>query len=122
MRRILLIDDEPGLTRLLRMHLEKSGLYEVEEENNSLKAMAHIREFQPELIFLDLIMPGKGGDEIAAALDNDIFLNEIPVIFLTSIVTREDTQGDITNISGRQFLAKPVKASELLEVAQRMLW
>ena len=52
-KRILLVDDEPFLTTLLRMNLEDTGQYEVREENNSLKALDVIKEFMPDLILLD---------------------------------------------------------------------
>jgi len=57
MQRILLIDDEKSFTQMLKLNLEMSGLYEVREENRGVHALAAAREFAPDLVFLDIMMP-----------------------------------------------------------------
>ena len=60
-RKILLVDDEAGFTQLLKMNLEKSGDFEVTIENDSTKAIATARSFQPDVVLLDVVMPGMDG-------------------------------------------------------------
>ena len=66
--RILIVDDEKVTTRLLRMTLEQSGKYEVRAENDSKGVVAAAIEFKPDLILLDVIMPGLDGGDVAVAL------------------------------------------------------
>ena len=56
-KRILVVDDEPSITRLLRLSLEQAGEYEVATEDVSKAALAAVEEFQPDLILLDVMMP-----------------------------------------------------------------
>ncbi|MEP6809920.1 MAG: response regulator, partial [Chthoniobacterales bacterium] len=56
-KRILLIDDEPNVTHPMKVSLEHSGAYLVHEENHASQALETARRFQPDLIFLDVMMP-----------------------------------------------------------------
>ena len=58
-KRILVVDDEPSITRLLKLNLEQTGDYEVATENSPKAAVAAAEEFQPELLLLDVVMPGR---------------------------------------------------------------
>src|SRR5919109_851520 len=64
--RILIVDDEPAFTRLVKLALEQDGYYEVQEENHGRHALAAALEFRPDLVLLDVIMPDMGGAEVAA--------------------------------------------------------
>jgi CheY-like chemotaxis protein len=120
-KRILLVDDEPALTRMMRLNLEQTGRFDVREENRGANALAAAREFMPDLIFLDVMMPDMGGDEIAEQLDEDPQLQRITYVFLTAIVTKRETGRGAAEISGKTFLAKPVKRDELLAVVDQLI-
>jgi CheY-like chemotaxis protein len=120
-KRILLVDDEPALTRMMRLNLEQTGRFEVREESHGSNALAAAREFRPHLIFLDVMMPDMGGDEIAEQLDEDPQLSRIPYIFLTAIVTKRETGTGAAEIAGKTYLAKPVKREELLSVVDGLI-
>jgi CheY-like chemotaxis protein len=120
-KKILLVDDEPALTRMLRLNLEQTGRYEVREEHRGADALRAAREFRPDLIFLDVMMPDMGGDEIAEQLKQDPELSKIKYAFLTAIVTKRETGAGATEISGEIFIAKPVKRDELLAAVQELL-
>jgi CheY-like chemotaxis protein len=120
-KKILLVDDEAALTRIMRLNLEQTGRFEVREENRGANAIRTAREFQPDLIFLDVMMPDMGGDEIAEQLDDDPRLRGIKYVFLTAIVTKNETGVGAAEISGKTFLAKPVKRDELLAVVDELL-
>jgi CheY-like chemotaxis protein len=119
--RILLVDDEPAFTRVMRNYLEDTGLYEVRMENVSTKVIAAAREFQPHLILLDVIMPDLDGGEIASRLKADAALKHIPIVFLTAVVSKDDVSSRGSVIGGNSFLAKPVDASELIACVEREL-
>lgn len=120
-KKILIVDDEPSLTRMMRLNLEQTGKYEVREENRGSNAIYTARDFKPELIFLDVMMPDMGGDEIAELLDRDPDLNGVKYLFLTAIVTKQETGSGSAEISGKTFLAKPVTRDELLSVVEKYL-
>jgi CheY-like chemotaxis protein len=120
-QRILLVDDEPGITHMLRLNLEQTGRFEVLEENRGSHAIAAAQAFRPDLIFLDVMMPDLGGEEVAERLREDPDLCDTRFVFLTAIVTKEETGGGAANISGNIFLAKPVRRQELLDVVTLFL-
>lgn len=120
-KKILLVDDEAALTRMLRLNLEQTGRYEVREENRGTNAVRAAREFRPDLIFLDVMMPDIGGDEVAEQLKQDPELSKIKYAFLTAIVTKRETGTGAAEISGETFLAKPVKRDELLAVVEQLI-
>ena len=64
-RRILIVDNDKNTTHLVKILLEKTGRYVVLEENDSTRAHQAARNFRPDLIFLDVVMPGRDGGEIA---------------------------------------------------------
>ena len=104
-KRIFIVDDESGFTRLLKLTLEKSGNYEVLEENDGTKAWLKAREFKPDIIFLDIVMPKIDGGDVAQQIRSDPMLAKVPIIFLTAIVSRSESKQDI---GGFPFLSKPV--------------
>lgn len=121
MKKILVVDDEAGLTRLVKANLERTGRFEVRTENEGAKAIEAARQFRPDLIFLDVMMPDVSGADIAAALREDPQLRNIPHVFLTAIVTRDETLATSSQIGGHLFLAKPVKTEQLIAVIEKVL-
>ncbi len=120
-KRILVVDDEPVLTRMVKMNLERTGKYEVRTVNQGAMALKAAHEFMPNLIFLDVMMPDMSGDEVSQQLREDPVLAGIKVIFLTAIVTRAETSAMGGEIGGNEFLAKPVKTEELVATIERVL-
>ncbi len=120
-KRILVVDDEPALTRMVKMNLERTGDYEVRTENQGAKVVTAVREFWPDLILLDVMMPDMSGDEVSQQLREDPVLAGIKVVFMTAIVTKEETSEMGGNIGGNEFLAKPVKTEELIATIERLL-
>lgn len=120
-KKILVVDDEVVLTKMVKLNLERSGNYEVRTENKGSKALQAAREFKPDLIFMDVMMPDMSGDEAIAQIREDQELSSIPYIFMTAIVTKAETADMGNNIGGNEFLAKPVKTQELIEAIERVL-
>ncbi len=120
-KKIMLVDDEPALTRMMRLNLEQTGRFDVREVNRGSEALPTARTFKPDLIFLDVMMPDMDGDVIAEQLQEDPELKHIRYVFLTAIVTKRETGQGAAQISGQTFIAKPVKRDELLAVIDQML-
>ena len=113
-RRILLVDDEVGITRGLAMYLTENGDCEVRVENKGSRAVAAAREFRPDLIFLDIVMPDAEGGTIAAEIGGDAVLRGTPIVFLTALLSRREAGGAVAHIGGHPFLAKPVDPDTVL--------
>ena len=112
-RRILIVDDDRDSTHLVKILLEKIGSYCVLEENDAAKAYQSARNFRPDLILLDIMMPERDGGDIAAQIDADPGLQETPIIFLTALVTKAEAKAGF-HIQGHPVLAKPVNIWELI--------
>ena len=80
---------EAGITHLLKLLLEAKGEYDVRTESSGLRALAAAREFTPDLILMDVVMPGMSGADVAANLRKDPALKTIPLVFLTGTVQGE---------------------------------
>lgn len=100
---------------MVKLNLEKTGAFEVREENKATYALAAAREFKPDLILLDVVMPNMDGGDVAGQIHNDKHLKGIPVVFLTATVSkREAGPGGLTS-GGSLFLAKPVTLETLIK-------
>ena len=119
--RILLVDDEVALTRLLKLNLEHTGRYEVCAENAGKRALDTARQFRPDLVLCDVVMPDIGGGDVAAQLREDPRLADVPLVFLTAIVSKEEADKRGGTIGGHPFLAKPVAMEDLLACIERHL-
>lgn len=119
--RILVVDDEPNLSDLVRFFLEKTQRYEVRVVNRSAQAVAAARDFQPHLVLLDVDMPGKDGGDVANEIDADPILHGTPVLFLTSLVARAETRSGIADRGGMRFLPKPVDPAVLVQTVDALL-
>jgi CheY-like chemotaxis protein len=113
-KRILVVDDEPSVTRNLKLNLESAGDYEVLGENQAPDVLSAVRIFRPDLILLDVMMPGMDGGGVAARIRADPLFRETPIIFLTAIVSNEETDGHEMISGAETFLAKPVDIEELI--------
>jgi CheY-like chemotaxis protein len=110
--KVLIVDDEPGFTKLVKLTLERSGNYKVLEQNDGSQAWLTARDFRPDIIFLDVVMPKADGGEVAQQIRSDPLLEHVPVIFLTAIVSQRESHHEF---GGFPFLAKPVSIQTIKE-------
>ena len=113
-RRILLVDDEPAFTRLLRLNLERLGRYELWEANDSRDVLETARAFRPDVILMDLAMPDPDGSALAADLHNDPDLRRVPVLFLTALASGETVRPQGLGMGRRTYLPKPIDLRRLV--------
>lgn len=98
---------------MIKILLEKTGHYLVLEENDAGRAHESARDFRPDLILLDMVMPQIDGRDIAAQIDTDPELQRTPIIFLTAVATNADAKAGIS-FQGHPVLAKPINIRELI--------
>jgi CheY-like chemotaxis protein len=119
-RRVLIVDDDPASTHLVKVLLERAGAYVVLEENDAAKAFETTRNFRPDVILLDIMMPQTDGAEVAAQIDADPELQSTPIIFLTALVTEPETKAGL-RIEGHRSVAKPINIPELINQIEQCL-
>src|SRR5207245_11115470 len=119
-RRILIIEDDRKSTNLVKILLEKAGSYLVLEENDATKAHQSARNFRPDVILLDIMMPKTDSAEVAAQIEADPELQGTPIIFLTALVTRPETNTGL-RIEGHRSLAKPINIPQLIDHIEESL-
>ncbi len=117
--RILIVDDEPSFIRLLKLVLENTGRYSVRQENDAVKALEVAREFQPDLILLDSVMPKIDGVSVAQALRADAQFGRTPILFLSATVAEKN--GFAAQIAGFPALSKPIAVQELIKAIEENL-
>ena len=120
-KRILVVDNESSFTHLLKLNLEQTGGYEVKEENDAKRILASTLEFKPDLVLLDIMMPGTSGAHAAAQLKENERLKNIPVVFVTAMVSKQETTSQGGIIGGNFFVAKPVGTRELVDCIEKQL-
>ena len=120
-KKILVVDDEPTITRLLKLNLENTGAYVVREEQAGSKAYAAARDYKPDLILLDVMMPDMDGGDVAAQLQADPLLKGIPLIFLTAAVRKEELTASGGMIGGFPYIAKPLDIKGVLAAIEKKL-
>ncbi|MFH0877062.1 MAG: response regulator [Candidatus Omnitrophota bacterium] len=118
-KKILLIDDEKDFCFFTKNNLEATGQYVVTTCSDSSKAVDLIKGLQPDLILLDVLMPEIDGPGVAASLKEDEKTKNIPIVFLTAVITEKEARQSQNLIAGWPFIAKPVQIKELVEVINR---
>ena len=120
-KRVLVVDDDVNLSRLSAAILESSGRYEAIIVNDSARAIATAVQFQPHAMLLDVDMPGLSGGDLARYASENSRLRNVPILFLTGLLTHDDTEHGPIDSGGQQFLAKPVDPQELLTCMNSLL-
>jgi CheY-like chemotaxis protein len=119
--RVLVIDDEPGFTRMIKLNLEGTGRYLVETLNESRKAFELARDFAPQIILLDVVMPEQDGGDVALNLRNRSATKDIPIIFVSAMVSQAESKKGFYQSGGEHFLAKPVDTGTLCGAIETVL-
>lgn len=114
-KKILLIDDEEDFTFFVKKNLEQTEEFEVIVANDGAKGIELVTKVKPDVILLDIVMPNTSGPDVAEFLLHNPQTKQIPLIFLTAVVTKEETGIDlIKEIGGHNFIAKPVDTQTLI--------
>lgn len=120
-QRILVVDDEPAISGLLFHYLTRTQRFIVRTENRPGRALSAARQFLPDLILLDVDMPGLSGGDLANEFEADLSLHRVPILFVTSLVSQGEAGEGILIFHGRRFLSKPVSAPALIAAVDSIL-
>jgi DNA-binding response OmpR family regulator len=116
--KVLVADDDPVILRLIQVNLALEG-FEVETATRGEDALAKAREVEPDVILLDVMMPGMTGWEVAQRLKQEGETSHIPVVFLSARTQDEDRRkGQELGVSA--YVSKPFDPVELVDTIRRL--
>jgi CheY-like chemotaxis protein len=118
MGRVLVVDDEPDVLLLCRLNLQQRG-HELLEAADGSTALALARDRHPDVIVLDLMLPGISGYDVLEALQRDEVTTDIPVLVLTAKSLRADRERS-HGLGASAFLTKPFLPNELCEMVDSL--
>ncbi|MFK7910035.1 MAG: response regulator [Akkermansiaceae bacterium] len=120
--KVLIVDDEEAITQMLELNLTATGNYEVLTTNESLKAKQLASEFLPDLLLLDVVMPGLDGGDVLREIRSIPELSQVPAIMVTALVSNmEINQEDVVATGDCVMLPKPVRLAKLVETMEMVL-
>ena len=117
--KVLLVDDEKSFTSLLKINLEQTGRFEVRTENWGEDAFPAAKEFRPDIVLLDIIMPRTPGGNVVAQFEADPELKDIPIVFLTAAIQRSTVVAHDGIICDHPCIAKPASVDEIIEAIEK---
>ena len=120
-QKILIVDNDPELTDLLKIALETIGRFTVQSENDPGRAVDAARAFAPHLIVMDVKMPALDGADVAIRLRAEPSLSETPVIFLTGTVTVPQIVTHGHQPGALRFLPKTMPLESLVAIIREIL-
>jgi DNA-binding response OmpR family regulator len=118
-RKILIVDDEPQILRLLASRL-RANHYEVIAASDAPQGFRAANEERPDLILLDIRMPGKDGPSLFGNLKESSLTSDIPVIFITAY-PQKNVRENVLALGAVDFIAKPFNAEDLLRKVEKAL-
>ncbi len=119
MAHILIVDDSPTDAYLVKNILESHG-YQTYEASSGEDAITKAQELKPNLILMDVVMPGLNGFQVTRKITKDPNTSSIPVIIISSKNMDSDKAWGLMQ-GAKEFLVKPIKQKELLEVVAKFL-
>ncbi len=118
-KKVLLIEDEPNIIEAVSFILSRAGL-DVKTHSNGHDAVDAVRARDPDLVILDIMLPGKNGFDILQDIRADADLADLPVLMLTA--RGQDKDRELAKRFGAsRFMTKPFSNAEVLEVVRDMV-
>lgn len=115
--KILIVDDEKDIRKLVGIYLKKQGYKTLEAENGQMAIDIMKEHSDIDLVIMDIMMPGMSGTESCAAIRE---FSSVPVLFLTA-KTQEPDKNEAYDIGGDDFLSKPFEQSELIRKVKALI-
>ncbi|MBP3531302.1 MAG: response regulator [Thermoguttaceae bacterium] len=113
-RKVLVVDDDRDLVELLVDVLERDGRFETRAVNNGFEAGMTVKDYRPDLIILDVMLPDINGKDVCLRVRNDKSLEAVKIICVSGMV-EEDKIEELHRAGANEFLAKPFETERLIE-------
>ncbi|MEQ8846160.1 response regulator [Botrimarina sp.] len=119
-RKLLIVDDDVDLVDLLVDHFERDGRFEVRSVNNGFEAGMMIKEFRPDLVVLDVMLPDINGMEVCKLVRGDKTMDDVKIVCISGMV-EEDRIQQLRNAGADEFLKKPFDVDTLMQRVCQLL-
>jgi CheY-like chemotaxis protein len=116
--RILIVEDHPTMREAMRLVLEGEG-FDIDEASDGDQALAAVHEEAPDLVLLDMSIPGTAGPDVLAAVKNDPATSEVRVIVVTA--TGEEGRAAAMAGGADHYFTKPFSPIALLQAVEEVL-
>lgn len=113
-RKALIVDDDPELVELIRDVLEADGRFEVRVANNGFDAGMMTKEYRPDIIVLDVMLPDINGKEVCQRVRSDSTMDDVKIICISGMV-EQDKVADLKEAGADDFMQKPFEVEALVE-------
>jgi len=113
-RKILVVDDDRDLVELITDALERDGRFEVRSVNNGFEAGMLVKEYRPDLIVLDVMLPDINGREVCKLVRSDSTMDGVKIVCISGMV-EEDKIQDLRAAGANDFMHKPFEVDKLIE-------
>jgi excisionase family DNA binding protein len=113
-RKVLIVDDDIDLVELISDVLERDGRFEIRTANNGFDAGMVVKEYRPDMIILDIMLPDINGKELCQRVRNDKSMNDVRIICISGMV-EEDKVGELRAVGADDFMHKPFEVERLIE-------
>ena len=119
-RKALLVDDDVDLVEMIRDVLDADGRFEVRVANNGFDAGMMVKEYHPDIIVLDVMLPDINGKEVCQRVRSDSSLDDVRIICISGMV-EQDKIADLKAAGADEFLQKPFETDDLIGRMCRLL-
>ena len=119
-RKVLVVDDDPDLVELIVSVLEADRRFETRVATNGFEAGMMVKEYRPDIIILDVMLPGINGKEVCIRVRNDASLENVKIICISGMVERNKIK-ELKEVGADDFLQKPFETDVLLSRICRLL-
>ena len=113
-RKVLIVDDDEGLVELMSDVFEKDGRFEIRTTNNGFDAGMLVKEFRPDIVVLDVMLPDINGKEVCQRVRSDKALDDVRIICISGMV-EQDKVADLKAAGANDFMQKPFSVDKLLD-------
>ena len=119
-RKALIVDDDEELVELIRDVLDSDGRFEVRVANNGFDAGMMVKEYHPDVIVLDVMLPDINGKEVCQRVRSDPALDDVRIICISGMV-EQDKVADLMAAGANAFVQKPFEVDQLIDAMCRQL-
>ena len=117
-KKIMVVDDNKDIRTSVHQILEICG-YEVIEAEDGMDCLKRLEQGQPDLVILDIMMPGMNGWDVAAHIKQNEQWNSIPIVFLTA--KGDDMSMGLGGLASEEYIVKPFDVHQLIDCVNRIL-
>lgn len=119
-RKILIVDDDEDLVEMMRDGFERDGRFEIRTANNGFDAGMQVKEFRPDLVVLDVMLPDINGKEVCQRVRSDETLEDVRIICISGMID-QDKIADLRTSGANDFMQKPFEIDKLVHRCCQLL-